>query len=74
MGGLEIKNCDIDETRSIRTEFAIVILFLSAVALIEILSIKRLFRIRTRINVLYSDYKKMSSDNLLLLKYINQKK
>ncbi len=60
--------------RSIRTEFAIVILFLSAVALIEILSIKRLFRIRTRINVLYSDYKKMSGDNLLLLKYINQKK
>ncbi len=59
---------------NVKIEFAILILLGSALFLIEVLSIKRFFKIRTRINVLYHDYRTISDDNLLLLKYLNSKK
>lgn len=59
--------------RSMNTEFALFLLVLTAIVLIEILSIKRLFRIRTRVKHLYEDYKEMSRDNQLLMKYLKEK-
>lgn len=59
--------------RSMRTEFALFLLLLTAIMLIEMLSIKRLFKVRTRVKHLYEDYKELSSDNQLLMKYLKQK-
>lgn len=60
--------------RTLAIELSILILVVSALFLIEILSIKRVLKIRTRVHILYNDYKTMSVDNQLLLKYLNDKK
>jgi UDP-GlcNAc:undecaprenyl-phosphate GlcNAc-1-phosphate transferase len=60
--------------RNLDVRIAMLILIVSAVFLIEIISIKRLFKIRTNVKALYDDYKKVSSDNQLLLKYLNERK
>ncbi|ABG60135.1 glycosyltransferase family 4 protein [Cytophaga hutchinsonii] len=60
--------------RNVDIPLAILLLIVSAIFLIEIISIKRLFKIRTTVHILYNEYKKGSADNQLLLKYLNEKK
>jgi UDP-GlcNAc:undecaprenyl-phosphate/decaprenyl-phosphate GlcNAc-1-phosphate transferase len=58
--------------RNLTTLAAIAILSISAVLLIELLSIKRIIRIRTRVKSIYKQYETLSSDNHLLFKYLNE--
>lgn len=58
----------------IRLEFAIAILLVSAVLLIEILSVVRLVKTKSKISTLYYNYKVKSIDNQLLLRYLNERK
>lgn len=60
--------------RYINISIAMLILIVSAVFLIEIISVKRLLKIRTSVKMLYNEYRRASTDNQLLLKYLNEKK
>ena len=60
--------------RNLRLEYAMCILVISAIVCIELLSIRRLLKMGKQMEFMDSDFKKMSTDNQLLIKYLDTKK